>query len=384
MLASLQIKGVITIESKFSILFLAPPGDPSRVIPPRLSSDVRQLSVEQSALGGGWKLGCTFETCTPATTVDGTEQKLKGSNIEELLDGPYPFTLAEEKEDIENVFGWLGGDRESLLATKTSKCRNLRVMERKFITPQEALLKIYGIYNSVAEAFRLKHNFQFAAEAEYIQQYSNSIETIPRRDWVICVCCTKKCSMNGTKFRISAIIYLDGCNVLEICYWIRSGERKDQGILQVVRRCLQVVKENGVKFNPVSCCIIVWRKYMVNLISGGGGWGHNVHLQVLGRDIESISSSFLLVLRCIAHQEKQLHKHYTNPIHKARRSSNSKLTTGAPKLSDSINESFVKVSRPTKTRFGISRQYKTRVSQMTVVQPTLHIFLRNRPFVRVY
>lgn len=44
-------------------------------------------------------------------------------------------------------------------------------------------------------------------------------------------------------------------------------------------------------------------------------------------------------------------------------------------MSDSINKAFVKVSGPTKTRFGIRGENKTRVSEVSVVGTTLHVFL---------
>jgi len=60
------------------------------------------------------------------------------------------------------------------------------------------------------------------------------------------------------------------------------------------------------------------------------------------------------------------------------------LTTGTPKLSDSINKAFVKVRGPPKTRFGVRGENKTRVSEVSVIGSTLHVFLPNTPFMGMY
>lgn len=60
------------------------------------------------------------------------------------------------------------------------------------------------------------------------------------------------------------------------------------------------------------------------------------------------------------------------------------LTTGTPKLSDGVNKAFVKVSGPPKTRFGIRGENKTRVSEVSMIGSTLHVFLSNTPFMGMY
>lgn len=57
-------------------------------------------------------------------------------------------------------------------------------------------------------------------------------------------------------------------------------------------------------------------------------------------------------------------------------------TSGATKLSDCVNKSFVKVSSPPETRFGIGCQDEARVCSVIVVPVTLHIFLTHNSFVR--